>query len=235
MVNQTEQDKKQDLVRNIRNRVITVTLFLLLGIGVLFVSAGRLDWNYGWLYSILTAAIAITGAFILPKELIAERGRKAENTEKWDRVITRLILIPWIGLFVAAGLDFRLGLSPDMALPVHIAGTVLYLLGNALTIRAMSVNAFFSTSVRIQYDRGHTVCSGGPYRYIRHPGYLGMIVYFLSAPFILGSYWALIPAFAIAAFLLIRTGKEDRTLMAKLKGYREYSNRVRFRIFPGLW
>jgi len=99
----------------------------------------------------------------------------------------------------------------------------------------MASNRFFSTSVRIQFDRGHTVCSSGPYRYVRHPGYVGMIVYFLATPVLVGSLWGAIPAMATAVLFVVRTRMEDRTLLQKLPGYREYAARVRFRLFPGVW
>jgi len=99
----------------------------------------------------------------------------------------------------------------------------------------MISNIYFSTAVRIQYDRGHTVASGGPYCYIRHPGYLGMIIYHLSTPIILGSLWALIPASLTVTLFIIRTLLEDNTLKNKLEGYKEYAERVEYRLMPGVW
>ena len=99
----------------------------------------------------------------------------------------------------------------------------------------MISNIYFSTAVRIQYDRGHTVASGGPYHYIRHPGYLGMIIYHLSTPIILGSLWALIPASLTIALFIICTLFEDNTLKNKLEGYKEYAERVEYRLMPGVW
>jgi protein-S-isoprenylcysteine O-methyltransferase Ste14 len=99
----------------------------------------------------------------------------------------------------------------------------------------MIANTYFSTSVRIQYDRGHTVSSGGPYRYIRHPGYLGIIIYLLSTPIILGSILALIPAIVTAILFIIRTSFEDNTLKNKLEGYKEYAEKVKYRLISGVW
>jgi protein-S-isoprenylcysteine O-methyltransferase Ste14 len=99
----------------------------------------------------------------------------------------------------------------------------------------MVSNKFFSTSVRIQMERDHTVASGGPYRYVRHPGYVGYIVSGFAAPLALGSLWALIPAAITLCLLVVRTALEDRTLQDELDGYREYAARVRYRLLPGVW
>lgn len=89
--------------------------------------------------------------------------------------------------------------------------------------------------VRIQADRGHRVVSGGPYRWIRHPGYAGALLAYLAAPFLLDSPWAFIPAALTAIVLLARTRMEDSTLQSELPGYRDYARRVRYRLLPGLW
>ncbi len=109
------------------------------------------------------------------------------------------------------------------------------MLGFAIFSWAMASNAFFSTVVRVLADRGHTVCSTGPYRFVRHPGYVGAIAQSFSAPLLLGSLWALIPAGLAALFLIVRTALEDRTLHAELDGYRGYAARVRYRLLPGVW
>jgi protein-S-isoprenylcysteine O-methyltransferase Ste14 len=89
--------------------------------------------------------------------------------------------------------------------------------------------------VRIQTDRGHTVATGGPYRFVRHPGYAGGLALTLATPFLLGSWPALIPAVALMGILVVRTVLEDRTLRRELPGYVEYAGRVRYRLLPGIW
>jgi protein-S-isoprenylcysteine O-methyltransferase Ste14 len=104
-----------------------------------------------------------------------------------------------------------------------------------LTNWAVSANRFFSAVVRIQRDRGHRVVDTGPYRLVRHPGYLGSMIHMPGAALALGSMWALPLVAAVAAVMVARTALEDRTLRAELGGYEEYSRRVRFRLMPGLW
>jgi protein-S-isoprenylcysteine O-methyltransferase Ste14 len=99
----------------------------------------------------------------------------------------------------------------------------------------MGVNPFFEKTVRIQTERGHYVIDTGPYRFIRHPGYLGFLGWCLSTPLFLGSWWSLLPALLCIAALAVRTRLEDRTLHQELSGYREYAGRVRYRLIPGIW
>jgi protein-S-isoprenylcysteine O-methyltransferase Ste14 len=202
---------------------------------ILFVAAGTIRWIYAWLLIAASLLVVLANAFIFPSELISERGRKKENTENWDKFITGLIIIPWIAIYLISCLDIRFGWSPELALWVHITGLIIFLIGNAVVSWAMIANNYFSTSVRIQYDRGHTVSSGGPYRYIRHPGYLGMSIYLLSSPLMLGSFLGLIPAIITVLLFVVRTSFEDNTLKNKLEGYKEFAERVKYRLIPGIW
>nr|NIN68360.1 isoprenylcysteine carboxylmethyltransferase family protein [Anaerolineae bacterium]NIN98447.1 isoprenylcysteine carboxylmethyltransferase family protein [Anaerolineae bacterium] len=107
--------------------------------------------------------------------------------------------------------------------------------GYALGVWAIASNAFFSQIVRIQKERGHRVATGGPYRFVRHPGYVGTILVGLAAPIMLGSLWALIPGGAVALLFILRTALEDQTLLGELEGYGTYAGRVRYRLLPGVW
>lgn len=236
MTTQIEQDNsKLDTRKNILKRLIQVAMSVILIAIILLVSAGKIDWIYAWVYITSSLLVIIINAFILPPELISERGRKKENVEKWDRLISWLITFPWLALYIVSGLDIRFGLSLELASWIHITGLVIFVLGNAFVSWAMISNIYFSTAVRIQYDRGHTVSIGGPYRFMRHPGYLGMIIYLLASPIILGSIWALVPASLAVILFIIRTAFEDNTLKNKLEGYKEYAEKVKYRLIPGIW
>jgi protein-S-isoprenylcysteine O-methyltransferase Ste14 len=236
MTTQIEQDNsKLDTKKNILKRLIQVMMSVILIAIILLVSAGKIDWIYAWVYITSSLLVIIINAFIFPTELISERGRKKENIEKWDRLISGLIIFPWLALYIVSGLDIRFGLSLELASWIHITGLVIFALGNAFVSWAMISNIYFSTVVRIQYDRGHTVSIGGPYRFMRHPGYVGMIIYLLASPIILGSIWALIPASLAVILFIIRTAFEDNTLKNKLEGYKEYAEKVKYRLIPGIW
>lgn len=229
----------QQLPVNLRARVIkrirqVVIQFLLIAV-LLFASAGRLDWLWAWVYLGTGIVILAINASVMSPELIAERGEPRENVKKWDRVLTTLTIIPTFALFVIVGLDERFKWSPELPLAVHVVALLIATLGQGVFTWAMASNKYFSTAVRIQMDRGHTVATGGPYRYVRHPGYAAFIITWLCNPLLFGSLWALIPGGIIAVFLIVRTALEDRTLWEELEGYKEYAQRVRYRLVPGIW
>ena len=141
-----------------------------------------------------------------------------------------LIILPTI-----AGLDFRYSWSGETATAVHLFGIVLFMLGFIPLAWGMAANKFFEPTVRIQTERGHTVADNGPYRYVRHPGYLGIILHFLAVPFALGTWVALIPALLGAGIYVLRTSLEDKTLRQELPGYAEFAQRTRYRLLPGVW
>jgi protein-S-isoprenylcysteine O-methyltransferase Ste14 len=236
MKDQKKQDQgNSDTRKNISRRLLQVSFSVIITATILLVSAGRFNLIYLWVYIVTSLLVILINALIFPSELISERGRKKENVEKWDRIITGIIIFPWLIIYLIAGLDIRFGWSPGYPIWIHLAGLIAFIAGNAFVSWAMISNNYFSTSVRIQYDRGHTVSSGGPYKYIRHPGYVGMIVYLFATPVLLGSLWALIPTVLTIILFIVRAAFEDNTLKKKLEGYKEYSETVKYRLIPGIW
>ncbi len=215
---------------------------LLLGVGfifvLVFVPAGRLDYVQGWLYFGLNVA-ALAATYIVLRhhpDLVRERLKAGPGRKSWDKLYSILSTPLWFIMVIVAPLDAgRYGWGPRVPMAVVIVAAGLYALGQALFIWAKAVNRFFSAVVRIQTERGQTVCREGPYRLIRHPGYLSGIVFGLSGPLVLGSYLALIPAALASILLLVRTALEDKTLKAELPGYADYAREVRFKIVPGIW
>jgi len=221
----------------IRRRMAQVVGSLLFQAATLFAAAGRVDWRAAWAYiGASVGIVAVNAVAILPRnpELIAERGRP-EASKGWDRVLTALLALIGLTTPVAAGLEARSCWSRKASPAVQFFGFASMVLGYGLVSWAMASNRFFSTAVRIQKERGHEVVSGGPYRHVRHPGYSGIISSTLGTPLLLGSRWALIPAGLTAALYVVRTVLEDRTLQNELDGYREYADRVRYRLIPGVW
>lgn len=211
--------------------------FLVQG-AVLFLAAGRLNWIWGWLFlGIYLVSVIINASFMLRTnaEEIAERG-KPKEMKNWDKWIGSIWgLVQFLILPAVAGLDLRFSWSPAPGIGWHLAGAVAFAAGLGLFGWAMITNAYFSTVVRIQTDRGQTVCQEGPYRFVRHPGYTGAILQSLAIPFLLGSWWSLIPGVAAAALMILRTSLEDRTLKAELPGYQAFAEQVRYRLAPGVW
>lgn len=215
-------------------RLAQVVGSLLVPLAVALACAGTLAWPWAWGLLACGLAVVLVNVLVLPKDLIAERGAPRENVKAWDRLITRLSLVPFFAVYVVAGLDHRLGWTPD-ATALHLAGLAAGVLGNAVFTWAMRSNRYFSTMVRIQEDRGHSVATGGPYRVVRHPGYAGYILISLATPLILGSAWGLLPGGAVVVLFLVRTALEDRTLQKELAGYADYVRAVRYRLVPYVW
>jgi protein-S-isoprenylcysteine O-methyltransferase Ste14 len=222
----------------IAKRVLQVLASILLQAAILFISSGRLDWIMVWVYvGVYMVIVAFNALLIMPKnpDLIAERAQLKENTKAWDRKIANILTTAWLATLFVAGLNFRFGWSPKVAVEIELAAFAFFILGNGLFSWAMVSNRFFARGVRIQRDRGHTVETGGPYRIIRHPGYLGAMTYSLATPLLLGSLWGLIPGVTTAGLFVVRTALEDHTLLEELEGYTQYARRVRYRLIPAVW
>jgi protein-S-isoprenylcysteine O-methyltransferase Ste14 len=167
-------------------------------------------------------------------QLIERRQRFGKGTKPWDKLWLVIYAQLVIAIYVVAGLEARDGVSslPAIAWPVGLA---VFVPGAILITWSMVVNPFFEKTVRIQTDHGHRVVDRGPYSLVRHPGYVGFAGALLSAPPMLASAWAFVPALLAVVGLVVRTALEDRTLRAELPGYAEYAARVRYRLVPGIW
>lgn len=204
----------------------------------LFWSAGRVDWWAGWVLVVLLGFwAAATGVVILRTnpDLLAERLSPRQGVKKWDMVLMGMIGVLTLARLVIAGLDQRYGWTGSFPLAGQVLALVISVLGYGLVLWSTAANAYFSQTVRIQEERGHKVAMGGPYRFIRHPAYAGTILFELSAPILLASWWALIPGGLNALLFILRTTLEDRTLQKELDGYPDYARQVRFRLLPGIW
>jgi protein-S-isoprenylcysteine O-methyltransferase Ste14 len=207
----------------------------------LFLAAGRLDWWMAWAYVVIYIGMVVAGrviVFLKNPDLMVERAQtfSGEGVKSWERFLVPLVaLYGPLAVWIVAGLDKRFGWSAPFAPWVQVvalaAVALSYLLGNW----AMIANRYFSSVVRIQEDRGHTVVTNGPYRFVRHPGYIGSAFGTLATAIALGSWWALIPAGVDVVGLIVRTALEDRTLRAELPGYADYARQTRYRLLPGVW
>lgn len=204
----------------------------------LFLSAGRLDWTAGWAFLGLNILTQVLSAVVLiprQSEMLAERSQVRAGTKGWDRFLAPGIMLGTLAMFILSGLDARFRWTAPLGAGWWLSGLILALVCELFVLWAMASNPFFATTVRIQGERGHSVVSRGPYRLVRHPGYLGSLLYTLVAPLALGSLWTLFPAAITIALIVVRTGLEDRTLQAELPGHREYAQVVRSRLIPGIW
>jgi protein-S-isoprenylcysteine O-methyltransferase Ste14 len=224
--------------RAIPRYLLQVSILVLSLAAALFVSSGRLDWGMGWVFLAMFAATHLGIALVLVTsnpELMAERA-DLKGKRDLDRILASIIaLYGPAGMCIVAGLDFRFGWLPHIPPGVQVAGIGMALLGSALTVWAVASNRSFYGVLRVAQEGGHAVCASGPYRHVRHPGYLGMILGDLATPLILTSAWALIPAMLTVGAILVRTALEDRALQAGLVGYQEYAHEVHYRLLPRVW
>jgi protein-S-isoprenylcysteine O-methyltransferase Ste14 len=204
----------------------------------LFWSAGQLDWWPAWAsIAVMVAWTTATAIVILRFNpgLLAERIGPRKGAKPWDTAIMSMLGLTQLARYILAGLDQRYGWTGGFPFAAQMAALIVCVLGYALFVWATASNAFFSQIVRIQAERSHTVVTGGPYRYIRHPAYTGAILFELAVPVLLASWWALIASGLGVILLFLRTALEDRTLQAELTGYVDYARLVRYRLLPGIW
>lgn len=204
----------------------------------LFWSAGRLDWWAAWavlaVWAVEFAAMDILLIRFNP-DLMTERQSPPKGAKSWDRTILSLLRLLQLARYILAGLDQRYGWTTGFPLSAQIAGLVICVLSYSLLTWAMVSNVFFSQIVRIQTEREHAVATQGPYRFVRHPAYIGMILFELGMGALLASWPAILVGGACGILLLLRTALEDRTLQNELSGYADYSRQVRYRLVPGIW
>lgn len=222
----------------IRKRFLQIGFLILIQAVVLFLSAWKWDWWNAWVYlGQYLLFLAFNASILLRKhrELVEERSRVGEGAKDWDKVISLIMLLGGFLILLAAGLDERLGWVGNLPLWLQVAAFLLLGLFYPLFTWAMVSNKFFSTVVRIQKERGHTVQTAGPYRFVRHPGYASLLFSYLAVPIALGSLWAFLPVLLLVVTLVVRTYLEDRSLQAELEGYKEYARQVPYRLIPGIW
>jgi len=204
----------------------------------LFLPAGTWTWTRGWLFFFVIVVALIVGALYLRRvnpEIFAARINRHKGTKRWDRILLAIFLLTEVAIPVVAALDDARFHWLRIPWWVCVFGYTLLIAGMVGFTWAESVNKFFEPTVRIQSDRDHKVIDTGPYAIVRHPGYVSACILFMGMPLALGSLWALIPAAVTCLLLVVRTIWEDQTLREELVGYEEYTQRVRFRLIPGVW
>ena len=208
-------------------------------IGVaLFSSAGQIDWWPGWAALAVMASWITATAIIVFRfnpSLLAERLGPRQGAKPWDMGIMSVLGLTQLVGYIVAGLDQRYGWTGGFPLIVQITALTICVLGYALFVWATASNPYFSQMVRIQSERGHTVITGGPYQHVRHPAYVGAILYELAVPVLLASWSALAISGICALLLILRTALEHHILQAELTGYADYSRQVHHRLVPRIW
>ena len=223
---------------NIIQLIFKVLLVLLILAALLFLPAGTLDWPQAWVF-ILTIGlyflIYVIWGIRKDPEQTQERSQMAANVKCWDKIIMGVYTVLLPTVFIVAGFDvgrFSWSTTPLVAQGVGWIGLII---GAAVIFWTVRTNTYLSRYAHIQDDRGHEIVISGPYRCVRHPMYLGILILFICIGPALSSLFALIPSAIIDMLFIIRTAKEDKMLQEELEGYQAYSQKVRYRVIPGVW
>lgn len=211
---------------------------LLLMMVVFFISAGRTDLPRAWVFFSLYFVSLLLNMVIFLKfnpEILRARSEIRGKMKWWDKLFAMFYTIFILTMFIICGLDVgRFNIS-STGVEFFAVGIIIFIMGWVFVVWSMVENKFFETTVRIQNEKDQRVVSTGPYAIVRHPGYVGMILFYGCAPFIIGSLYGLIPALLLASAFIFRTHFEDETLYEELPGYEEYTRKVKYRLFPFIW
>jgi protein-S-isoprenylcysteine O-methyltransferase Ste14 len=222
-------------------KIIFALLYILVFPALIFILAGDVTWPEGWIFSIWFIILCYATILYLhwkDPALLAERYKQpgTGNQETWDQYVVNGIIIGFIVWIVIMPLDARrFGCSPPFPLWLEVVGVTLLIVSFFLFFRSYTDNTFLSPLVRIQDDRKQQVVSTGVYGFVRHPMYLGGILMFLGAPLLLGSFYGIFAGVALTILLMARIVGEERMLARELEGYREYMQKIHYRLFPFLW
>ncbi|MGP0019853.1 MAG: methyltransferase family protein [Candidatus Sulfotelmatobacter sp.] len=220
-------------------KLIPTLMVLAWWIGSLFLAAGRLDWVRGWI-SVALFVVGMTAVKRIVQHynpaVLKERAKwRRKDTKGFDKIFLAIYLPLYLIQPAIGGFDAVRYHWSSMPFVFVYVGSILFTLALAMITWVMIVNPFAESSVRIQTDRGHTVITSGPYRIVRHPMYVGIILLYFSTALIWGSVWTLRLGALLMVLLIWRTAREDRTLRQELPGYEQYAAVTRYRLLPGVW
>jgi protein-S-isoprenylcysteine O-methyltransferase Ste14 len=214
------------------------TFFVVAMGALLFASAGTLHWPGAWVFLATSAVLGPACGLWLAKTdpaLLAERmlltAREQPAADKKFMLVFAVSAFVWL---VAMGLDRRMQASA-VPLALQALGLAMYLLSTGFIMWVFRVNSFAVPVIKVQAARHHQVISSGPYAWVRHPMYSGIMLFFFGVPLLVGSWWGLLIAPLFAVPFVVRARIEERALVAGLPGYADYAARVRYRLVPGVW
>lgn len=210
-----------------------VVFFMILAL-LFFLPAGTVNYWQAWMWlATIIFLMLITLAYLLKNDpaLLERRMRMRERRGGQQKII----LVSGIFLtlsFILPGFDVRYGWS-QMPVWVAILSNAIVILGYLMVLLVFKTNSY--TSRIVEVEAGQKVISTGPYAIVRHPMYVGSFLTYAFTPLALGSYWAFIPGLMILPVLVFRIIDEEKLLLRDLRGYPEYTQKVKYRMLPGIW
>ncbi len=216
----------------------SLVLFVSLALA-LFLPAGTITWLTGWIYLVLFFGFFLgTNAWLFRHNpaLLQERMRLSRpDQQRWDKLLFPLLLVLPFAWLIFISLDaVRFHWSP-VSIWLQGIGAVILLCSFYLFFLTFRENSYLSTVVRVQEERGHTVVSTGPYRYVRHPLYTAFLLFMVGTPLLLGSWYGVLLGLAFMIVLARRAVLEEHTLQRGLRGYADYMTKVKYRFIPYVW
>mgnify|MGYP001319175492 CR=1 FL=1 len=225
-------------ITGLRSLLAPIRWIIITGL-VYFLTLGAIDCLRVWIYmGIYAAGGLIIGIILLKKapKLLNDRGKMQEGTKRLDKYIILTYFVFAIVITpLVAGIDKRLNLTEQLPFFYLYIAIILYLFSALFSLWSMLNNPFFEGTVRVQKEKNHSVVNTGPYKIVRHPGYLGMLLSSIALPLAFGSLLSLIPLFVMIVLIFIRTYYEDTTLQKELPGYSKYCKEVKYRLIPFIW
>jgi protein-S-isoprenylcysteine O-methyltransferase Ste14 len=224
--------------KSIKQKAFSGFLFLTIMLGLsIFLPARTFNYRQGWIYFIIfiLSCLLITIYFFKKDPDLIQRRLKAgpaAEKEKSQKIIQAFSSIFFVSIFIISGLDYHSGWS-CVPLMLSIAGDILSAVGFIIIFFVFKENSYTSSIIEVGDEQ--KVISTGLYGMVRHPMYSGAFLMLLFTPFALGSYWGLIPVIGIILTIILRLLEEEKYLMKNLPGYKEYMEKVRFRLIPGVW
>lgn len=225
------QTPRSEVIKLVGSRLIIGIPALFL---IIFLPAGTLAYWEAWVYlAILLIPMSFVMIYFLKKtpEFLVRR-MKLKEKEGEQKIIIKLSAIPLLLVLILPGLDKRFGWSNVPALTVVVA-EILVIIGYIFIVLVFKENQYASRIIEV--EKGQTVIQSGPYRFVRHPMYVGTLLMYIATPLALGSYWAIIPALFLIPILIARIINEESVLTEELQGYSDYKLKTRFRLVPGIW
>ena len=201
---------------------------------LIFLPAGTLNFFGGWLLmGILFVPMLLAGLVMMAKnpELLKKR-LNAKETEQEQSLVVKLTGLMFLGGFIVAGLDYRFGWYP-LPQAVSYGAAVAFLVAYILYAEVLRENAYLSRTIKVQ--EGQKVVDTGLYGIVRHPMYAVTLLLFLSMPLVLGSLISFVIFLVYPLLIAKRIKNEEQILEAGLPGYKEYKQKVKYRMIPFVW